>query len=125
MLHHAGYFRELAGGARTGPSIEDARGKLPEHLVPPVARYLDGGTTLSVAPGPASADWFTGARQVTRLGSLTDGEWTWPMSFAYYVQQYRVAVPKELLAHMERHGWRCPPVAPERLRRIIDEITGG
>ena len=124
MLRHAGYFRELPGGFRSGPSIEDARGKLPGGLVGSVAAYLNGGTILSVSPAPASDDWFTGARQVTRLGSLTDGEWTWPMSLAYYVEQYRVGIPQEFLAHMQQHGWQCPPVPEDELGRIIDEIEG-
>ncbi len=51
---------------------------------------------------------------------LSDNEWIWPASLAYYVREYHVELPPEFIKKMKNKGWRIPPT-----EKYIPDIPEG
>jgi len=74
-----------------------------------IVEYLKTGHVFIVAPGLE-----TDAVDPTKgfIGTIcvrTDGEWTWPGSLAYYVENYHLKVEDDFLEYVRRNNWQIPP----------------
>lgn len=59
------------------------------------------------APGP-TRDIFDKKKLIGPPHYLTDGRFTWPGDFAYYVRNYNVRVAKGLVEYMLANSWKVP-----------------
>jgi hypothetical protein len=116
-LFRAGFFRELRHGDSSGPSIEEVKDKLPVDKRKGVARYLHAGARLAVT-GQNALDWFAPSKIAGPLALYTDGVWVWPAELAYYVENYGVAVPVEMIEWMEKRAFNCPPLSHDELLKV-------
>lgn len=115
-LRKAGFFRELRHGDPNGPSLPDARERIPPIERPRIAGYLRGGSVLA-STGRAVGDWFeTSNTAVAPMNIRTDGVWVWPGDLAFYVERYGVAVPEELVAFMASRSWVAKVLTEEELQ---------
>jgi hypothetical protein len=64
-----------------------------------VAEYLQSGVRINEQLGYGEPR-FSDIEDVTKLGcgEQTDGEWVWPESLPFYVLNYDVKIPQELVA---------------------------
>ena len=100
-----GGFREL--GYDDGPALADVRGKRSSEHTAEVVAYLRGGKVLVMSPGLVE-DTFDGKTLAGKRSMRTDGEYAWPDSLAYYVEQHQVALPAEFEQHMAARTWQLP-----------------
>ncbi|RKG90830.1 hypothetical protein [Corallococcus terminator] len=119
----AGHFRELVHGSPEDPSLEASRGALPEEEAMRVAAYLRKASVFAVSSGTLD-DWFTGRKHVARHHTQTDGVWIWSADLPYYVANYRVAIPEELLQRMRDLDWRCPVLSQQELIAFSNLLQG-
>lgn len=115
-LIHVGFFRELAHGEPTGPSLLEERAATPDPDEARIVAYLKAGELFVGSPGVVR-DVLDGSAGI--IGSpeiLTDGLFAWPADFAYYVERYHVRPPALFHEHMARSQWRVPSdIAVEHL----------
>lgn len=106
-LERTGFFREMAHGEPSDPSLVAARmaGPVSDHAQ--IAAYLDAGHVYIATPGPA-LDVFDPDHQIDPPHLRTDGRFLWPGDLAYYVRTYRVRVDPALSDHMRAGGWTVP-----------------
>lgn len=71
-------------------------------------QYLESGKAIFTTPG-LSRDVFREEFVIGPLHILTDGTYAWPSDYPYYVKNYNVRVPDEVVAHMARRGWTIAP----------------
>ncbi len=79
-------------GNEGAPSIRSAFEKEPYEEKDAVIRYLKAGK-IKLATFEYFKDAITG-EEIAPLQILTDGEFTWDSSFAYYVEKYNLRLPK-------------------------------
>ena len=93
-----GVFRELEPKSNSGlTSIYDVRDAMPAGLASAVAAYLKNGEPVFDIM-EFTVDPFNPEKGVPGGASLvTDGQWTWRNDLAYYVENYRVALPSEFI----------------------------
>jgi len=109
-LKRLGFFRELRHGLPTGPCLRETiqEGKQQADTAR-IAAYLQSGKIFIACPGLVRDVLKEGGPFIGSPHIRTDGVWAWPSDLVYYVTHYSVALPREFLEHMERHGWRLPP----------------
>ena len=108
-LKRIGFFSEFGFSARGGaPSLREAVRDVAEYDVEAVARYLRVAPMLAAAPGVVRDVLDPSASAVMTLSIKTDGVYEWPMPLAYHVARYKLALPAEFLAHLERRGFQPP-----------------
>ncbi|MHA7627742.1 hypothetical protein [Corallococcus sp. M7] len=121
-LQFAGDFRELEPGSDEGPSIVEARGKIPEAERSRIGRYLASGVVFAVSSGRLS-DWFTGEKNIAPHHALTDGVWHWRTDLPYYVLRYGVAIPDAFLQRMRDLDWKCPVLSRQELDAFMEQLS--
>ncbi|RKG75130.1 hypothetical protein D7W79_21060 [Corallococcus exercitus] len=121
-LQAAGNFRELEPGSDEGPSLVEAKGKLPEAERSQVARYLTTGVVFAVSSGTLS-DRFTGEKNIAPHHAQTDGVWHWRADLPYYVLRYGVALPDAFLQRMRDLDWKCPVLSPQELNAFLEQLA--
>ena len=103
----AGNFVEQGWNDIGAPSLVEQRGKRPPANKDNVVAYLKAGVALVVSPG-VDEDFFD-PPQIAAVSTIrTDGEYAWPSSLAYYVENYDVALAPDFEAHMQRNRWKVP-----------------
>ncbi|MCX4919893.1 hypothetical protein [Streptomyces sp. NBC_00687] len=108
VLKVVGYYSDTASGDPANPKLSSERGKFTGSTAEIVA-YLKAAHVLAVS-GSAAYDELDAAKPfLCTDGVQTDGVWMWPISYAYYVEKYQVAVPEELLELARSRNW-VPPV---------------
>ncbi len=85
-------FKEFSGLER--PSIKESFQECCYPNQEKIAVYLEKGVVKLPSAG-TSRDLITGDLISDRHEILTDGEFTWDNSFAYYVRKYNLRLPKE------------------------------
>lgn len=103
-LKRVGFFSDLRYGDSTEGPITcfiDAAcaGEQVKEL-----QYLKSGHTLIASPG-FSRDVLSPEKIIGPLAMLTDGEYVWPSDLAYYVEHYRVKLPRHFLEHIKERNW--------------------
>ncbi|RKH57835.1 hypothetical protein [Corallococcus aberystwythensis] len=121
-LQSAGNFRELEPGFDEGPSLVEARGRIPEADRSRIGRYLATGAVFAVSSWPLS-DWFTGEKNIAPHRALTDGVWHWRADLPYYVLRYGVALPDAFLQRMQDLDWKCPVLSPKELNAFMEQLA--
>lgn len=89
-----------------------------------VVLELDGGSCDALAAEQAA---LPGARVIR-----SDGAWAWVSDVEYYLEQYDLLLPEELLAHIRALGYQAEPDrGPERRARwarqaqeLLPELLG-
>ena len=120
----AGFFRELGHGDPEGPSLVEARGRVPPEERERLASYLRRGADLA-ATGQVCSDYFeTSTLLPEALAIRTDGVWAWPSDLAYYVEKHGAEVPAALVDHIKAVGYSPVSLSEEELvdlsNRLID-----
>ena len=103
----AGNFVELGWDDVGSPSLAKLRGTRGPDRKAEVVAYLRAGVPYIVSPG-YDDDYFDPSRTAAVGTLVTDGEYAWPSSLAYYVEMYDVALAPEFEAHMQRNQWKVP-----------------
>ncbi|MGZ4636768.1 MAG: hypothetical protein ACXVYY_17115 [Oryzihumus sp.] len=119
-----GYFRQLDHGMPDGPDLVEAIAvPLPDDEREPVARYLRAGFPL-VVTGSLGTDFFAPERgEVSRINTMTDGEFLWPEDLAYYVETYGARPPADFLAHVRAQG-SPPRLTKDELAALMKRVRG-
>lgn len=108
-MKFVGFFRELMHGkADRLPSLLDARDKLESKLVPGILAHLSSGQCIIDImefvqdPFQPNVTGFGGAMPGVPGGSSleTDGIWIWRYDLAYFIENYRIRLPKDFIEHV-------------------------
>jgi len=120
-VQYLGWFSDLPHGRRGAARLRDSRDELTEQEANLAANYLDNGTCIAETTGAILHDELDPERPVIGpFRTLTDGIYIWPSDLPYYVRQYHVAVPAELLS-AARHG--LPPALSEsEVDDVVDAL---
>ncbi len=90
---------------------------------PGLLRYLESAAVL-IARRSRTIDEIVPVRgPVVPSSVLTDGEWVWSASHAYYVRTHRVRVPDEFRQYVDRVGEPPTQVPVARLAELRAELT--
>lgn len=90
-----GMYKEF--GQPTPVSIMDSLGLCPDSIRDGVAGYLDSGVTLIAATSFFDDVIDTDRLRIAQRRFLTDGYFVWPGCLGYYVREYGLEVPRELV----------------------------
>lgn len=83
-----------------------------------VADYLRGGSILVIAVGKDDDLIDSSAGRVVPIGAATDGDYTWPLSLTYYVEQYGLSFDNRLLSEIRRRRYRCPIISSSTVQEL-------
>ena len=75
-------------------SMKDDFNEYPSAFRKEILAYLNNGEVILASPSSA-IDFFTGERINQTNCIMTDGEYSWSNSLAYYVEKYNLQIPKE------------------------------
>ena len=120
-LRGTGYFRELADGDPSGPSLRDSCSATAQPDEDRIVAYLEESPTMLWSPTLV----YDVLRPEVDIGTetiKTDGVWEWPADLAYYVRRYHVAMEPEFVAHMRARGW-SPPL-PQQVDLDVAAMLG-
>ncbi|MEV4754979.1 hypothetical protein AB0J86_07685 [Micromonospora sp. NPDC049559] len=93
---------------------------------PSVTDYLRQGAVVLSSPGWEDDRLNEDVKMISGSAAvLTDGEWIWPGSLAYYVSTYHVNLPGEFIDHVASHGGKVASVGTEALDAIADWLMMG
>lgn len=121
-MRSIGFFAEL--GYQDGSSIADAVGRCPPSLRSAVAEYLESGSALIVASSWVDDVLEPTLTRIAQEGVYTDGDRIWPHALAYYVREYGVDVPTDLL-ELVRSGAKARVLAESELLSVLEEQAAG
>jgi hypothetical protein len=119
---NVGFFRELPHGDPTGPSLRDALGRGDAGVRDQIASYLASGAVLATTSARASDVLRDTKVDAGRLAILTDGRWVWPADLPYYVREYNIQLPANLVEWARSAGWVPRDVSTEELVRIEEQL---
>jgi len=107
-LQRFGHFYELAPDTQRS-EIGKLRSRLISTTKQQVLQYLQSGVEAGIVM-MVEYDHFTEPEAcLGTVALLSDGNWIWPSSLAYYVDKYEVRLPAEFLDNMAKNGWSVPP----------------
>ncbi len=98
-----GFFKELPYG-RSDESIEDwllPKNREPSHDRETLLAYLRTGEPRSVAAGIETDVLAKEKKIIGPMRILSDGNWQWPASLTYYVENYNLQIPQEFVSYVE------------------------
>jgi len=107
-LRRIGHYYELTPEAQRS-EIAKLQGGLVFTSKQNVLQYLRSGVEAGIL---MMVEYDYVAKPEACLGTVvlvSDGKWSWPKSFAYFVEKYDVALPAEFLEEMARNDWMVPP----------------
>ena len=93
-----GFWAEHCGNGYPALS-EQLKDELSESESILIAKYLDSCPVWISSPGLANCPFdgsVSGSRSV-----ITDGDWAWEATMAYYVREYRISPPLEFIQHVQ------------------------
>ncbi len=122
-LKKVGHFSDLSYGDNSQDSLGNARRKLEvDNLeLSKITHYLSGGYQVAASPGITRDILSTEHKHIGPAFILSDGVWRWHSDLAYYVENYRVALPEEFLIHMRAVQYQIDTEAVERELEKYDE----
>jgi len=96
--------------------LESLRADSPQPNERSILAYFRGGQKL-LADAGVVGDLLDKKKGIIGAPHVfSDGEWLWTADAIYYVENYHIQLPAELVQRMEQHGWRCPIVEnPQQL----------
>lgn len=109
-LIRIGFFRELPYGEFSGENLRCCIFQLHSDNLERVISYLKSGVVCVVAPGLSRDVLSAGHEIIGSLALRTDGVFLWPGDLSYYVEKYRVSLPRTFLEHMSANNWTVPTV---------------
>lgn len=89
-----------------------------------VAEFLAAGRVVLHATGrePDRVEPARGA--AVPMSVRTDGAWVWSDAVAYYARTHGIAPEPDFYAHIQGHGYRCPPTGEDAARRVLAVLYG-
>ncbi len=75
---------------------------------PEIIQYLTSGTDCGVAMTIEHDLLSDPPKAIGEALLKTDGVWTWPLSLAYYVENYHIKLPDEFIERMSALDWIAP-----------------
>jgi hypothetical protein len=122
VMNHFGFFREFEHGLPSGLSIHDFISDKPYDDKQRVIDYLRAGNILIACAGVVH-DVLDEDKKVAGVPNVvTDGEWLWSGDLPYYIENYNVKPPQEMLLHMESNGWTVPKLKDEELIPLLQHL---
>lgn len=88
-----------------------------------VASYLNNGTVFLVAAGLEQDAKDSAKGSVVPIGWATDGNNVWPLSVAYYVENYQIGIDNAFLSEIRGVNYQCPSVSEDQLAQIKQEFS--
>lgn len=85
------------------PSMKQSMEEKPYDGMDRIVEYLKNGKKTYAAGGPEH-DFFTGKVIPGERCGMTDGEFSWASSLAYYVERYNLRLPPEFESHVLKAG---------------------
>ncbi len=106
MVRKVGFFCELPleEQVKALSSIRRVQAQPDEAKI---LTYLDAGVTFAAMMGVDEDVLAHPRKPIGPLDLVTDGEWAWPQTLAYYVRNYHIALPEDFVEHMRSSGWEC------------------
>ncbi|MFH8748437.1 hypothetical protein ACH4GK_18725 [Streptomyces rimosus] len=102
-------------------SLRQLTGQLDPGLREPLATYLSDSHSL-LAAGNVQDPLKPEAGPVAPFGYCTDGEWTWPSYWGYFVREHGVKLPDEFIRHAQTRNFTPPTLTEEELDRAEEEF---
>jgi hypothetical protein len=104
--HLFGFWLEHCGDGY--PSLlQQPTGVLSEVDADRIATYLENCPMLGASPGLVYSLFHDG--EIAGSGSvMTDGEWAWEDTMAYYVRRYRISPPIDFVRRIHDKGYLSP-----------------
>lgn len=102
-------------------SIAQLSGRLDPSLRESLANYLSEAHSL-LATGNIQDPMDTQRGLVVPFGYCTDGEWTWPAYWGYFVREYGVQLPDEFIEHARKREFTPASLSDEELFRAEEEF---
>lgn len=117
-MNKFGIFNELGHAWSNGTSINDYISDKPFENQQKVVDYLRSGNIVAACPGIDSDVLSKDDKPSGVPNMLTDGKWLWFGDLPYYVENYNLKPPPEMLQNMQTNSWRVPGLSDEELIRI-------
>ncbi|NEW52265.1 hypothetical protein GV792_19695 [Nocardia cyriacigeorgica] len=95
--------------------------RLDHNLRAPLARYLDESSALWVTTSIDDPLDPT-KKRVVSIGYSTDGTWTWPSYWGYFVREYGLAIPDEFIAHVRERNFSPAVLDSQALKAAEQEF---
>ncbi|MEF3117510.1 hypothetical protein [Streptomyces chrestomyceticus] len=102
-------------------SIAQLAGRLDPSLRKPLANYLSEAHSL-LATGNIQDPMAPQRGLVVPFGYCTDGEWTWPSYWGYFVREYGVQLPANFIEHARERKFTPSSLSDEELFRAEEEF---
>ncbi len=115
----AGYFHELADDERRAKltALRQEEAAVDEcKIVGYLESGIDSGAVMMIEHDVLADP----SKAIGEVLLKSDGVWIWPLSLAYYVKEYHLALPSEFIEHMENNSWCIPDDA-----EYVPEIPQG
>ena len=119
-----GFFDELHYGQTNQGSIVKVVANSPHPDQENIISYLEGGTTIMVAPVVA-VDILD--PELPFMGDglklFSDGEWIWPNDLVEYVTRHNVRISEDFISRMREMLWKCPVLSPHEVDMVMREVA--
>ncbi|MFH8407910.1 hypothetical protein ACH4FX_24400 [Streptomyces sp. NPDC018019] len=118
------FFEEVEAENQALPqqvSLRQLADRLDPALREPMANYLSDSHSL-LAAGNIQDPMNPEAGPVAPFGYSTDGEWTWPSYWGYFVREYGVRPPDDFIEHARKRNFTPPNLTEEELDQAEEEF---
>lgn len=106
-LKRVGFFFEESEVDQVS-CLNSLRREEPSEFEPKIVQYLRSGADCGVAMTIERDPLSNPPKAIGETVLKTDGEWTWPASLAYFVQNYHIELPEEFVEKMAALNWIAP-----------------
>ena len=83
-----------------------------------VIRYLDSGVIIATTSRRAFPCVMTGRRFSGSLSERTDGVWWWTDDLSYYIREFGVRLPNQMLDHIRKNNYTIPEVSHAQIQEL-------
>lgn len=96
-----GVFKELEDTEAELESIHDFANKLSKPEWDLIVKYLKESVHVMTYMGVSFDPFATGRKAISGGYSIcSDGEWIWRVDLLYFVEHYRIGLPREFIDHV-------------------------
>ncbi|GIH18852.1 hypothetical protein [Rugosimonospora africana] len=88
-----------------------------------VAEYLASGTAILFTTATTADRYDASMGAPVGLSVRSDGVWVWSDVLAYYADRYGIPPEPELVEHIRRNDYRCPPLDDAAARHAWDAFS--
>lgn len=106
-LKRVGFFFEESEADQV-TQLNSLRRDQPSEFEAEIVQYLRSGADCGVAMTIEHDPLSDPPKAIGEAVLKTDGEWTWPLSLAYYVETYHIELPSEFVERMTALNWTAP-----------------